>query len=144
MYKGLIFLYLVIFGCYILFTRQPDYFDGEKLPASIVLRAQKRGEAPLAFARYEFNGQHYLLDTRYWGKDFEAGQKLTVILEKEHPKKAAVYGFWGYWLSGAELLWSMVAGVLLFQVAVSITRNPTPEALIEQLEYTPEKKTKYV
>ncbi len=74
---------------------------------------------------------------------YSANEKLFAIVEHEHPEKAKAYCFWGYWLNWREFIASIVIGVLLFQVAVSITNNPTPEALLEQLSYKEEKKTKY-
>jgi hypothetical protein len=34
--------------------------------------------------------------------------------------------------------------VVLFQVAKALTNNPTPEALLEQIEYKEEPKRKYI
>lgn len=144
MYKSLISLYLLIFGCYILFTRVPDYFDGEMYPATIVVVPDSANATPYQHAEYFVDGVKYRIDARYFPYAYEAGDKIKVILEKEHPNKAAVYRLGGYWLGWGELVGSIIAAVLLFQVAVSITKNPTPEALMEQLSYKEEKKTKYL
>jgi hypothetical protein len=125
-----------------LFTRVPDYFDGEKYPATISLVKDSLGNI-IPFAKYNYEGKYYTIDARYFPYQYLNGEKLTVILEKEHPQKAAIYRFGGYWLSWGELIGSIIAAILLFQVAVSITKNPTPEALLEQLSYKEEKKTKY-
>lgn len=74
---------------------------------------------------------------------YSTNEKLQAIVEHEHPAKAKAYCFWGYWLNWRELIGSIIIGVLLFQIAVSITKNPSPEALLEQLNYKEEKKTKY-
>jgi len=55
-----------------------------------------------------------------------------------------VYAAWGYWIRWQELLGSIVALLVLFRVAVAITSNPTPEAVIEQMEYKEEKKKRYI
>jgi hypothetical protein len=141
-YRSLFSLYLLIFGCYILFTRVPDYFDGEIYPATIITSKDSIGTS-IPMAVYNYEGKDYSIDARYFPYSYTNGEKLTIILEKEHPHKAAVYRFGGYWLSWGELIGSIIAAVLLFQVAVSITKNPTPEALLEQLSYKEEKKTKY-
>jgi hypothetical protein len=67
-----------------------------------------------------------------------------VIYETGTPEKAAVYGIWGYWIRWGELLASMVLAVALYLVAIAVTGNPTPEALIDQLEVKEEKKRKYL
>ena len=77
-------------------------------------------------------------------RDFKEGERVEVIYEKEDPSKAAVYAAWGYWIRWQELLGSIVALLVLFRVAVAITSNPTPEAVIEQMEYKEEKKKRYI
>ena len=85
----------------------------------------------------------YAVDARYVFRKWKKGEKTEVIYETDHPEKAVVYGFWGYWLSWGELLGTIVIYFALFQVAVSVTSNPTAEALVEQLDYKPEKKRRY-
>lgn len=134
---------MIIFGSYILWTRQPDYFDGEMYPATIKMVKDSVAKTIKPKAFYSIGVQQYAIDVAYPLVSYQPNEKVTVIFETEHPSKAAVYRFWGYWLHWEELLGSIVAAFLLFQVAVSITNNPTAEALKEQLDYTPEKKTKY-
>lgn len=95
-------------------------------------------------AIYSIGSKQYAVKANYLFHEYHPGEKLSVIVSHEHPERAAVYRFWGYWITWEELLASVVIAVLLFQVAVSITRNPTPEAVLEQMEYQPEKKTKYI
>lgn len=95
-------------------------------------------------AIYSIGSKQYAVKANYLFQEYHHGEKLSVIVSHEHPERAAVYRFWGYWITWEELLASVVIAVLLFQVAVSITRNPTPEAVLEQMEYQPEKKTKYI
>jgi hypothetical protein len=77
-------------------------------------------------------------------RNFQEGERVEVMYEKEDPSKAAVYAAWGYWFRWQELLGSIAALIVLFQVAVAITSNPTPEAVIEQMEYKEEKKKRYI
>lgn len=144
MNKGLIFLYLIIFGCYQVWTRQPDYFDGEKYPATIQLVKDAATQKMEPVALYSIGNKQYSVKAAYLFHQYHPGEKLSVIVAHEHPERGAVYRFWGYWITWEELLASIVIAILLFQVAVSITRNPTPEAVLEQMEYKPEKKTKYI
>ncbi|TXT33268.1 MAG: hypothetical protein FD136_998 [Chitinophagaceae bacterium] len=143
MYKSLFSLYLVIFCCYLLFTRIPDFFDGEKYPATITFLKDSTTNILLPQAKYSIGINKYVVAADYPLVKYTNGEQVEVIVEHEHPEKAAVYRFWGYWISWEELLASVVAAVLLFQVALSITNNPTPEAILEQLSYKEEKKTKY-
>ncbi len=143
MYKTITILYIVCFFCYILFTRQPDYFDGEFAPAVIHLVKDSASQKIVATASFSVGKDHYTVDAMYPLRHLEEGDRVEVIYELSQPPKAAVYSWWGYWISAGELIASIVLYIILFQVAISINRNPTPEALMEQLNYKPEKKRKY-
>lgn len=140
----LLILYFVCFGCYTLYTRTPDYFDGETSPATIHFRHDSASNQNIPKAVFSLVGTEYAVDARYVFRDFQEGERVEVIYEKEDPSKAAVYTVWGYWIRWQELLGSMAALFVLFQVAVAITNNPTPEAVIEQMEYKEEKKKRYI
>lgn len=94
-------------------------------------------------AIYSIGVNQYSVNASYPLINYKTNERVEVIVEHEHPSRAVVYRFWGYWITWGELLTSIVIAVLLFQVAVSITKNPTPDSLLEQLSYQPEKKTKY-
>lgn len=141
--RSLIILYLIIFGSYILWTRQPDYFDGEKYPATIQMVQDSASGKNIPMALYSIGIHQYRVAAQYPLITYQPGQKVTVIFELAHPSKAKVYRFWGYWILWEELIGSIVALIALFQVAVSITNNPSAGSLKEQLAYQPEKKTKY-
>lgn len=143
MTKSLIILYLIIFGCYIVWTRQPDYFDGEKYPATIQLIQNSATGKTIPMAFYSVGIHQYSIPAYYPLLTYRSNEKVTVIFESAHPSKAKVYRFWGYWILWEELMGSIIALFLLFQVAVSITNNPSEGALKEQLAYQPQKKTKY-
>ena len=141
--RSLIILYVVCFGCYILFTRQPDYFDGEKTPATIQFIKNSATGLSVPNAVYNDGRKEHRIDARYIFRQWKNGDTPEVIYETATPEKAAVYRFWGYWISWEELVVSIVLLAGLFGVAVFVTRNPVPEALLEQLEFTEEKKRKY-
>lgn len=126
-----------------MFSRQPDYFDGELAPATIHFVKNPATQQLEATASFSVGTATYQVAADYFFRSFKEGNKVEVIYELSNPKKAVVYLFWGYWLTLGELIASIVMWFVLFQVAVGITKNPTPEALLEQLEYVPEKKTKY-
>ncbi|TAG12682.1 MAG: hypothetical protein EAZ35_00950 [Sphingobacteriia bacterium] len=102
----------------------------------------KNDNKQVATIRYSIAGKQYQCALED-GWLYSANEKIVAIVAPEYPEKAKAYCFWGYWLNWREFIASIAIGVLLFQVAVSITNNPTPEALIEQLSYKEEKKTKY-
>jgi hypothetical protein len=141
--RSVFILYLICFGCYILFTRQPDYFDGEKAPATIQNVYDSASKQTIPVAVYQAGGTWHKTDARYFLRPIKFGQKVTVIYETATPEIAAVYAFWGYWIGWGELLFSVVGYVLLLQIAYSVTTNPNAESFQEQLSYKPENKRKY-
>jgi hypothetical protein len=132
--RGVVFLFLSCLFFYILFTRQPDYWDGEFSPAIIVSVKDSASKQSVLMAQYYHGTQRYLAPADYPFARYKPNQRLTVIYETNNPSKGAIYRVWGYWLQWGELLFSVVGIILLYQVAVAITQNPTPEALLEQLE----------
>lgn len=144
MYKGIFILYLVCFGCYLLFTRQPDCFDGEKTPAAIQWMKDSAAGMVIPKAVYNDGYRRHAIDARYVFREWKNGDKLEVIYDTANPGKAAVYRFWGYWITWGELLGSAILLLALFQVAVAVTQNPTAESLIEQLDHKEEKKRRYM
>ncbi len=143
MFKTIFILYIVCIACYVPFTRQPDYFDGEKSPAVIKFLKDSVTGVTLPNALYHDGRLQHRIDARYIFRKWKEGDTLEVIYETNNPEKAAVYGFWGYWITWGELVASMALLLGLLLVAVMVTKNPTPGALVEQLEYKEEKKRKY-
>ncbi len=143
MFKSISILYLVCFGCYIIFTRDPDYFDGEKSPAVIQWMTDSATGRAIPKAVFSDGRKEHAIDARYFLREFRGGEKVEVIYESDRPDKAAVYMFWGYWLTWGELMATVFIYIALFQVAVAVTKNPTAESLIEQLDFKEEKKRKY-
>lgn len=144
MYKSIFILYLVCFGCYLLFTRQPDYFDGVQVPAVITKQLDSLTNKSIFKAVFNTGTKEYSVDPHYLFRSIVEGQQLTVIYETGVPEKGAVYTFWGYWITWGELVMSVILCFLLFQIAVSVTSNPSPESVIEQMEFKEEKKKKYL
>jgi hypothetical protein len=143
LYKGIFILYLVCFGCYLLFTRQPDYFDGDRVPATIIVAKDSATGKFIHLAEFSNGYQDFRVKADYYLRSWKQGEKTEVIYETEHPEKAAVYSFWGYWIGLGELIASILFIIASYQIAVSITKNPTPEALIEQLDYKEPNKPRY-
>lgn len=143
MYRSVTILYIVCFACYLFFTRQPDYLDGEKAPAVIHWMQDSASGRNIPKAVFNDGRKMYAVDARYFLQNLEEGDRVQVIYETDQPERAVVYRFWGYWLTWGELIATVVIYIGLFQIAVSVTRNPTAEALMEQLDYVPEKKKRY-
>lgn len=143
MYKFIIILYIVCFGLYLPFSRQPDYFDGEKAKGIIHFVKDSATHKSYSAAVYTINKINYSINAAYLLKTYKEAEKVNIIYEASQPQNAAVYGFWGYWFKWNEILFSLVLLIVMFQIAVAITKNPTPESLIEQLESKPSRKRKY-
>jgi hypothetical protein len=143
MYKIAIILYLTCFSLYILFSRQPDYFDGELTKATIHFIKDSATNKILPYAFYRTDKKDYSVNADYIFRKFTEGEKIDFIYEASQPNKGAVYSWWGYWITIGEVLFSIGLLITLFYIAISVTKNPTPEALMEQLNYKPVKKRKY-
>lgn len=143
MTKLTIILYIICFPVYILFSRQPDYFDGEKTIATIHFHNDSTSNSILPFAFYSVSKTVYSVNAAYIFKSYKEGEKVSVIYEASQPAKGAVYSVWGYWIKWGEVLFSVVFLIVMFRIAVAITSNPTAEALMEQLEDKPVRKRKY-
>jgi hypothetical protein len=132
-----------VFSTYVLFSRQPDYFDGEITTATIHWRLDTLHQHKIPAAYYSIGKNYYSIDARYVFRNLTEGKSVNVIYEAAKPDKAAVYNWWGYWITMGELIASIVLLVALFQIAVVVNKNPTAEALLEQVEFEPEKKRRY-
>ncbi len=124
MLRLLILIYVVCFGTYVLFTREPDYFDAEFCNGTVVENNQ---------IRYTVGGVNYTLNANYLFIKLPNGSTQKIIYNSSKPKLAHVYNWWGYWVRWQEVLVSVVVLGLLFFLAAAITKNPTPEALLQQL-----------
>lgn len=138
MYKLLIVLYFVCYACYIFYTREPDYFDGEIATATITINPSTKSE----FAVFTVMNKTYQVNASYPLRKLVQNEELKVIYKVSEPEVAVVYSFWGYWFKWGELLMSSILLLALFYLSVSITNNPSPESLYQQQNYveTPQRK----
>jgi len=135
-------LYIVCFSLYVAFSRQPDYFDSEFTEGTIVFKKNSTG-ATVADATFTLYGKQFYVDASYLFRRYNSNEKVPIIYEFGQPQHAAVYSFWGYWLRWQELLASIGLLFVLYQAAVSITNNPSPEGLISEIEGNKPRKRKY-
>ena len=128
MFKFITILYLVLFVCYVLFTRHPDYFDGEKTTATIHFKPTTNNRKTEPTATFLIGNKAYTVNVSYLLRNVKEGENVTVIYEASNPLKASLYSIWGYWILWDELLFSVAMWIILFQIAIGINKNPTPEA----------------
>ncbi|MEP6844963.1 MAG: hypothetical protein ABI861_03140 [Panacibacter sp.] len=143
MYKTAIILYLSCFSLYILFSRQPDYFDGELTKAIIHFIKDSATNKITPYAFYRTDRKDYSVNADYIFRKFTEGDKVDLIFEASQPKLGAVYTWWGYWITWGEVLFSIGLLIAMFYISVSVTKNPAPEAVLEQLNDKPVRKRKY-
>ena len=130
MLKLLFSLYLICYCCYIFYTREPDYFDGETTQAIIQINEQTK----TATATFLVANKIYTINANYFLRKLKNNQKIEIIYVPHHPEKAAVYSLWGYWVCWGELLMSTILLLALYQLSVSITQNPSAETIKSQQE----------
>ncbi|MBX2932477.1 MAG: hypothetical protein KF781_11090 [Chitinophagaceae bacterium] len=142
MYKGIALLYVACLAFYILYSREPDYFDGEISNAVIHWQADSTNLL-IPKAVFKHGAEEFAVDARYVLRTLPENKKVQVIYMVSKPEKAVVYSWWGYWITWREVLGSFVLLVALFQVAAAVTNRPTPESLLEQMNTKKEKRRKY-
>jgi hypothetical protein len=136
MIKSSIILFVTCFLLYLPFSREPDYFDSELTPATIIAQGDS------VFATYHELGRVYKLPIN---KIYKAkiGQSIELRYELRDPQKAVINKAWGYWFVAKEMGWSFGVFAVLLGVAFATTHQPDPSALAEQLAYKKENKGKY-
>ncbi len=134
MYKGLIFLYLVIFSLYVLFTRIPDYYEGEYIKG-VVSQASfsSSNNTPLVVVDYNVGSEKLQYKTNTWFlKKYKPGQIVTIIYNPAEPSVSCIYAFIGYWVKWPELILTAVFFIILFIAAKTITGNNGDEHLTDE------------
>jgi len=128
--------------CYILFSRVPDYFEGEFIEG-VVTKAgfSPATREPELMIDYRVGSETLHYTTHMWFlSTYKAGEKVSIIYDPSNPTEACIYSFIGYWIKWPEVFISAFFFVVLFIVAVFITGKNDSEP------FTPEdrrKKRKY-
>lgn len=141
MIKSIIPFYIICVGLYILFSRKPDYQDGEITTGRIHYITDSTSKS-VPKAVFSIGKDEYAVYAGYVFRNLKEGQTVQVIYETSDPSKAAVYSWWGYWLQWDELLGSILIPVVFLFIAKEITARPTPEALLEEMEMRKPRKRK--
>ncbi|MBA4141211.1 MAG: DUF3592 domain-containing protein [Segetibacter sp.] len=131
MYKTAIILYLVCFFSYILFSRIPDYFEGEFIEGVVTKAGFSSSlNQPQLVVDYKAGSETFQFKTNTWFlTTYKSGQKVTVIYDPSNPSQACMFTFIGYWLRWSELLFSIFFFIVLFKTAVFITGKNITEPL---------------
>jgi len=140
MTKTILIFYLVMFGIYVFFSRQPDWLDSELYPAKVVYAKDSLNQPKAVFI---YNNSQYQVDAAYPFRKLQNEDAVQVIFEYNNPRSAKFYAWWGYWIKWEELVGSIVLCIVLFQVAVAVNINPDEEAKQRDLARMPEIKRKY-
>ena len=137
MIKSAIILFLVLFLVYLPFSRTPDYFDSETIPALI----EKRGA--IIVASFQEAGKSYWIPLPTEKFKTKIGQRTEIIYELNQPEHAKLNQAWNYWLVPSELAFALGIFIVLLGVAYATTNKPDPSSLAEQLDYKKENTGKY-
>lgn len=142
MYKTVVILYLICISSYILFSRIPDYFEGEFI-SGVVTKANFSSvlNKPELVVNYKVGSETLQYRTNTWFlTTYKTGQKVTIIYDPSNPSQASIFTFIGYWLKWSELLFSVLLFTVVFKAAIFITgkNNAEPFAPDERI-----KKRKY-
>lgn len=134
MLKNVVIMFLVVYPVYVLFTREPDYFDGEMYRANIHYVYDTVQQKQSAVAVYTIEHRTDTIPADYPFTSFAEGEKVKIIYEAAAPENASLYSVWGYWIRWKEALAFLLMFLFFYLLAVNITSHPTPESLLEELE----------
>jgi hypothetical protein len=117
MYKTATILYLVILFLYILFSRQPDFFESE-FTRGVIIEKQPYHKS----IQYQEGKEIFTKPIKGWGASkVAAGDTVKVIFDPTNPGGGTLYSFFSYWLTLPELLISAIIYIVLFIASVFIT-----------------------
>ncbi|MCW3108775.1 MAG: hypothetical protein JWQ09_3281 [Segetibacter sp.] len=134
MYKGILILYLVIFSSYVLFTRVPDYFEGDYIQG-VVSKAtfSEKENTPELVVNYNVGSEKLQYKTNMWFlASYKPGQVVTIIYNPANPSVSCIYAFIGYWIKWPELIFTAAFFIILFIAAKSITGKNSLEPLFAE------------
>lgn len=130
MYKSAVIIYIVCFLCYVLFSRVPDYFEGD-YTNGVVSKATFSEEEnhPVVVIDYEVGNEKFKFTSYMWFlTSYKPGQAVRIIYNPSNPSIASIYSFIGYWIKWHELLFTAIVFIILFIAAVFITGKNSPAA----------------
>lgn len=132
MYKIVITLYVFVTFFYIVFTRQPDYFDSDITYGTIQLKDTAHRFIP--FATFHVASDSFSVKASYPLLKLENGERVKIIYNTAKPSNASIYSVWGYWFKWDEILGSILIALVFWGIAVILNKNPAEESLKEQMD----------
>lgn len=124
MKKAVIILFLTCFLLFVLFTRQPDFFDSEITWGKIEI------ENNLPYATFIEHSVKYKIKLETFSlKSFKENETVKIIYSVANPNEAAYYSLFYYWFLWKEILLSLFIFATLFFAAFSINKNPEKDSL---------------
>ena len=141
MYKALTIIYVVCFFWYLLFSRVPDFFDGELTPGTVSQATfSVKDKHPQVVVNYRVGSETYQYITDTWFlTSYKPGQRVMVIYDPTNPSVSGIYAFIGYWIHWSELLCTVIFFIILFIVASSITGKnrdePSDNEMVNKRKY---------
>jgi hypothetical protein len=129
LYKSLLILYLVGLFCYILFSRVPDYFEGDFIEG-VVTKAgfSSTTHQPNLVVDYRVGSETFHYKTTMWFlTNYKPNDKVVIIYDPSNPSEASIYSVIGYWIRWPEVFTSAFFFIVLFIAAVFITGKNNPE-----------------
>lgn len=123
LYKTVAILYTVCFFCYVLFSRIPDYFEGEYVNGVVSTATfSVKDKHPVLAVKYKVGDEEFEYTTNKWFfTSHHKGQAITMIYSPSDPAIAGVYAIIGYWITLNELFFTAIVFIILFIAAVIIT-----------------------
>lgn len=123
MYRTVFIIYIVCFLCYVLFSRVPDYFDGDYAKGVVSTATfSAQDNHPVVVVTYKVGSEEFKYTSYMWFlTSYQPGQEVDIIYDPSHPSVASIYSFIGYWIRWSELLFTAVVFIILFIAAVYIT-----------------------
>lgn len=142
MYKTVAILYIVCFVCYVLFSRVPDYFNGDFTGGTVTKAIfSAKDKHPVVVVAYSVGAEKIVYTTSKWFlTSHKQGQRVTIIYNPSDPAIACIYTFIGYWVNWDELFFTAIVFIILFIAAVTITGKTN---VLSSLSDTPDTKRKY-
>jgi hypothetical protein len=123
LYKVVIIIYFICFLCYVLFSRVPDYFEGD-YTKGVVSKAtfSVKDKHPVVIVNYRVGKEELQYTSYMWFlTSYKPGQVIRIIYDPSNPRVASIYSFTGYWVRWPELLITAIVFIVLFIAAVYIT-----------------------
>lgn len=124
MKKAVIILFLTCFSLYVLFTRQPDFFDSEITLGTIKV---ENNQPHVIFI--EHSVEYKIQLEKYFWDSFQENGPVKIIYSVANPNEAAYYSLFHYWLLWKEILLSIVVFLILFFGAIAINKNTENETI---------------